>query len=68
MQVNFSAVSAGPPIVGIKSIDEEVFENGGWVARRRMNGNENSQGQSLRLYASDMAAGKVYKVRLYRYR
>ena len=58
----------GAPIVGIASIDEEFFENGAWVARRRLNGDEDSQGQALRLYASDPAQGRIYRVRLYRYR
>jgi hypothetical protein len=67
-QVVFSAVTPGPPIVGIESIDEECFENGTWVARRRLNGDESSQGQSLKLYDRDLAEGRIYRVRLYRYR
>jgi len=67
-QIAFSSDEPGPPIVGIESIDEEVFENGAWSPRRRMNGDENSQGQSLRLSATDLAQGRVYRVRLYRYR
>ncbi len=67
-QITFSTDTAGPPIVGIESIDEEFFENGAWVPRRRLNGDENSQGQALRLHATDLAEGKIYRVRLYRYR
>jgi len=67
-QVTFSTEKPGLSIVGIESIDEEVFENGSWKPRRRLNGDENSQGQALRLYASDLAQGKIYRVRLYRYR
>jgi hypothetical protein len=67
-QINFSSDKPGPPIVGIESIDEEFFENGTWSPGRRLNGDENSQGQSLRLSAIDLAQGKIYKVRLYRYR
>ncbi|HWW23744.1 MAG TPA: DUF5597 domain-containing protein [Edaphobacter sp.] len=67
-QITFSTDKPGPPIVGIESIDEEFFENGAWVPRRRLNGDENSQGQALRLYATDLAQGKIYRVRLYRYR
>ncbi len=66
-QITFSTDKPGPPIVGIESIDEEFFENGAWVRGRRLNGDENSQGQALRLYASDLAQGKIYRVRLYRY-
>ena len=32
------------PIAGIESIDEEFFVDGAWVPRRRLNGDENSQG------------------------
>lgn len=67
-QITFSTDKPGLPIVGIQSIDEEFFENGAWVPGRRLNGDENSQGQALRLYATDLAQGKIYRVRLYRYR
>ena len=67
-QITFSTDKPGPPIVGIESIDEEFFENGTWSPGRRLNGDENSQGQALRLYATDLAQGKIYKLRLYRYR
>jgi Domain of unknown function (DUF5597)/Glycosyl hydrolases family 35 len=67
-QINFSTDKPGLPIVGIESIDEEFFEDGNWVPRRRLNGDESSQGQALRIYATDLAQGKIYRVRLYRYR
>jgi hypothetical protein len=67
-QITFSTDKLGPPIVGIESIDEEFFVNGAWVPRRRLNGDENSQGQALKLHATDLAQGRIYRVRLYRYR
>jgi len=67
-QITFSSDSPGPPIVGIESIDEEFFENGTWTPGRRLNGDESSQGQALRLQGADLARGRIYKVRLYRYR
>jgi hypothetical protein len=66
--VIFSTDTPGLPIVGIESIDEEFFENGAWTLRRRLNGDENSQGQALRLHATDVAQGRIYRVRLYRYK
>jgi hypothetical protein len=66
--VSFSADTPGPPVVGIESIDEEFFENGVWTPRRRLNGDENSQGQALRLHATDAGEGRIYRVRLYRYK
>jgi hypothetical protein len=67
-QITFSTDKPGPPIVGIESIDEEFFQNGAWSPVRRLNGDENSQGQTLKLYATDLAQGRIYRVRLYRYR
>jgi hypothetical protein len=67
-QITFSTDKPGLPIVGIESIDEEFFENGVWVPGRRLNGDESSQGQALRLHVSDLAEGKIYRLRLYRYR
>ena len=67
-QITFSTVKPGLPIVGIESIDEEFFENGTRTPGRRLNGDESSQGQALRLYAGDLSLGKIYRVRLYRYR
>lgn len=66
--IRFSTDTPGPPIVSIESIDEEFFKNGAWVPRRRLNGDENSQGQVLKLSASDARDGRIYRVRLYRYR
>ncbi|MDR1407176.1 MAG: DUF5597 domain-containing protein [Tannerella sp.] len=48
---------------GIASIDEEVPVDGKWIRQRRLNGDENGQGQVLRM----SAGAAVYKVRLYRY-
>jgi hypothetical protein len=67
-QITFSSDKPGLPIVGIESIDEEFFKAGAWVPRRRLNGDENSQGQVLKLRAADLAEGRIYRLRLYRYR
>jgi hypothetical protein len=67
-QVTFSTDSPGPPIVGIESIDEELYEQGAWVQGRRLNGDESSHGQVLRLHSSDLSKGRIFRVRLYRYR
>ena len=67
-QITFSTDKPGLPLVGIESIDEEFLESGAWTPGRRLNGDENSQGQALRLHATDLAQGRIYRVRLYRYR
>ncbi|MCC4250802.1 DUF5597 domain-containing protein [Sphingobium naphthae] len=68
MQVSFTTDRPGPPIVGIESIDEQMVKDGAMQPGRRLNGDENGQGQSLRLVSSDAGEAKVYRVRLYRYR
>jgi hypothetical protein len=67
-QVTFSTDKPSLPIVGIESIDEEFFMNGAWMPGRRLNGDEDSQGQSLHLNATDLAQGKIYRVRLCGYK
>ena len=67
-QISFTSDKPGPPIVGIESIDEQMLLDSGPVTGRRLNGDENGQGQSLRLFSTDAAEGRVYRVRLYRYR
>jgi hypothetical protein len=67
-QITFSTDKPGLPMVGIESIDEELFEGGVWVPRRRLNGDESSQDQVLKLHTSDLADGRIYRLRLYRYR
>jgi beta-galactosidase GanA len=54
---------SGSQIAGIASIDEEVLVNGKWIWQRRLNGDENGQGQILRISTDAV----VYKIRLYRY-
>lgn len=66
-QVSFSAASAGPPNAGILSIDEEVPAEGGWSVRRRLNGDENGQGQVLKFGTEESPSPITYRVRLYRY-
>lgn len=67
-QLTFSTDRPGPPTVGIASVDEEFLRDCTMVAGRRLNGDENGQGQSLHLNAADATHGKIYRVRLYRYR
>jgi hypothetical protein len=67
-QISFTTDRPGNPIVGIESIDEQILRGTGAVTGRRLNGDENGQGQSLRLFSADAAENRVYRVRLYRYR
>jgi hypothetical protein len=65
--LSFAPASEGPPIAGIASIDEEVLVNGKWVVQRRLNGDENGQGQVLRLNPEEGPKTVIYRLRLYRY-
>ena len=66
-QVTFMPDSDGPAHAGIASIDEEVLVNGEWVRQRRLNGDENGQGQLLHMNPDGVGKGLIYRVRLYRY-
>lgn len=63
--ITFTNESNGTGVVGIASIDEVVLVNGEWKTLRRLNGDENGQGQVLRL--SDSERPTIYRIRLYRY-
>ena len=64
--VTFKGVDGGPPLVGIDTADEGVFdEKGVWKPGRRMNGDQTHQGRHVRLSPS---GPQIQKVRFYRYR
>jgi len=66
--VTFSPNTPGNPIAGVLSIEEGTFANGRWVAGRRLNGDETSQGQFVRIGGNGIPNGSIQKVKLYRYR
>ncbi len=66
VNVSFSPNSPGPPIAGIAYVEEGTFTNGRWVAGRRLNGDENSQGKTVRIGAMGNN-GPIQRVKLYRY-
>jgi beta-galactosidase GanA len=68
MNISFSSNSPGLPIVGVGSIDEETLIDGQWTSARRLNGDENAQGQLLRLNGGARNQSVIYHVHLYRYR
>ncbi|MDR1331247.1 MAG: DUF5597 domain-containing protein [Tannerella sp.] len=61
--LSFAPATVGRQTAGIASIDEEILLDGQWLRQRRLNGDENGQGQVLRLGVG----AAVYKVRLYKY-
>ena len=61
-RVSFSPYPESGPHVGIGAIDEGKFEDGNWVVGRRLNGDEDDQGQAWRF---DSRAVHTEKVSLY---
>lgn len=63
--VTFEPNSPGEPIAGLLSVEEGKFENGRWIAGRRMNGDQTHQGRHIRLETNKFT---IQHVKLYRYR
>jgi beta-galactosidase GanA len=61
-RVTFSSNSG--PQVGIGAVEEGSFEDGKWIAGRRLNGDEDDQGEQWRF---DQRKVRTEKVALYRY-
>ncbi|GAF67226.1 unnamed protein product, partial [marine sediment metagenome] len=64
LTIEFTPNKPGPSIGGILFIDEVTFVNGQMVTGRRLNGDEDAQGQRL----SVRDPSKIYHVKAYRYR
>ncbi len=63
--VTFRAAAHDAGTAGIVAIDEGSFQNGIWVAGRRMNGDQDHQGRHLHLPGGEYG---IQKVQLYTYR
>ena len=62
--LRFSPANEGNFTGGIASIDEQVLVEGNWIWQRRLNGDQNGQGQVLNIPQSRAV---VFKLRLYQY-
>ena len=54
-RVAFRAITPGTALVGIGAVDEGAYRDGQWVARRRLNGDENDQGRCWRFSNQSLA-------------
>jgi beta-galactosidase GanA len=63
--VTFAARTADEGEVGLERVDEGTYENGAFVATRRLNGDESHQGRHVRIAPGEFA---MQRVKLYRYR
>jgi hypothetical protein len=68
VQVRFSPNTPGARAAGILSIEEGAYVDGRWKAGRRLNGDENGGGTSLRLGGDSSRNGLIQRVNLYRYK
>ena len=65
--ITFSPNTPGDPTAGVLYIEEGTFANGQWVPGRRLNGDETSQGQFVRIGGNGIPNGSIQRVKLYRY-
>ena len=63
-RVSFRPVTQGPPLVGVGSVDEGTYRDGKWIAGRRLNGDENDQGQYWRFASQGL---NIERCTVYRY-
>jgi hypothetical protein len=63
-RVAFSTKTPGPKLVGIGTIDEEVYLERAWSPGRRLNGDENDQGQRWRFSPRELG---IERCTVYRY-
>jgi len=63
-RVSFTPLAESGQHVGIGAIDEGRFDDGNWVAGRRLNGDEDDQGQAWRF---DSRTVHTEKISLYRF-
>jgi hypothetical protein len=77
IQVSFSPDTPGPAIAALLQVDEGIFDNGNWIAGRRLNGDDIMLDYDLAKKAMENKTGtgikfgnrndKVQRVKLYRY-
>jgi beta-galactosidase GanA len=58
-RVKFTPLASDAKHAGIGTIDEGRFENGKWIAGRRLNGDENDQGEYWRFDPRELRTEKV---------
>lgn len=77
IKVTFTPTSSGPPIAGLASVETGKFENGKWVAERKLSGDDVLLNYNLSAAADANQSGsglqfrgfnrKIQRVKLYRY-
>ncbi len=63
-RVSFTPKTPGPARAGIGTIDEGTYRNGQWIPGRRLNGDENAQGEGWRVSSRGLS---IERCTVYRY-
>jgi hypothetical protein len=63
-RISFTPRESDAGMLGIASIEEGVYDNGNWIAGRRLNGDEADQGNNWRfdLYSVKIERARVYSI------
>ena len=54
-RVSFRPKTPGPALVGVGTVDEGIYREGKWIPGRRLNGDEDDQGQRWRFASQSLA-------------
>ena len=65
MNVYFTAADSSTDSVGLAMVEEGIYEDGRWLAGRRLNGDETPEWKALRFRPDNYS---IQRVKLYRYR
>jgi len=63
-RVSFRPKTPGPALVGVGTVDEGIYREGKWIPGRRLNGDENDQGQRWRFASPKLS---IERCTVYRY-
>ena len=59
-QVKFKGLPPGPSLAGLIAVDEGHYQNGQWIPRRRLNGDETGRGHWWRFYDYEAHDGRAF--------
>jgi len=63
-RVSFRPKTPGAPLAGVGTVDEGIYREGKWIPGRRLNGDENDQGQKWRFDSQKLS---IERCTVYRY-
>jgi hypothetical protein len=63
-RVSFRPKTPGAGLAGVGTVDEGIYREGKWIPGRRLNGDENDQGQKWRFDSQNL---RIERCTVYRY-